>query len=1097
MADTNVSAPAARKRRGWRRTIIWIAGAFILLLVLVYFVATSSAFFKGMILPKVSKALNAQVTVSDASISPFSRVVLHDLKIQTTGAEPLVSAPEVRLRYSLMDILGDHINVDEVVLSSPTLAVVENPDGTSNLDPILQSLRKPPEKPASPSTSKPPRLNVQKVALTDGTVRQVRLYQGGNRDVTEVSHLNVTIDDLQNGQSAKLALAADVKMNNNPPAPGASGSMEAKINGNLTLALTAELKPASIQGNTRLEVARAEGALAPVAALSAHLDCDITSTDIKQVALRFQHAETRLGELRISGPFNLEKLEGRFTVEVLNIDKNLLNIAGAANGVDFGPTTISSSNTIQLANAGNTIAASGQLSLGQFQLTRTNQTTPPLDLAAHYDVTVDRAANQALVRALTLNGTQKGNPLVRGELTSPMTVAWGNVTNAVGDSALNLVLTHLDLAQWLGVLSRPGLSVSSGSLDLTAHLTQKQLQHNVSGQLALTDFTGQLGSNNFRSFGATADLDIGLTGAQVKIQKLAGNLTQNSRPGGAFAVSGTYGRSDNTAQLTAKLTDFNQIGLGPWLEPMLADKKLVSVAVNANAAVQYDPKAASSIKAELQAANLVVNDPKGQFPATALGAKCQLDASLDKQVAEIRQFQLALTPTARATNAINLAGHLDMSQTNTVQGNLKLAADSLDLTSYYDLFVGQQQATNTSRPEPAAQTASASSSSAATSDTQTNQMPFRNFTAAATVGRLYLREIDISDFQAIAKIDGGHMLVNPCKLTLNGAHVNTTVDLDLGVPGYQYALSFNAQAVPLAPLVNSFQPERKGQLGGTFSAQAKLSGTGTSGASLQKSLSGQFDFGSTNLNLAVIDIKNPLLKTVVNVVAMIPGLVKNPEGAVGSLVQGLTGKTGGGFTDELSKSPINSILARGNAGAGRVDLQEAVIQSAAFRADATGTVTLAPVLTNSTIRMPVGVSLSQPIAQRLNLVPAGTPTNAPYAKLPDFLMLTGTVGNPEKQIDKMALLTLAAKGIGGSIPGVGGTAGNVVQGLSGLLGGKPAGSTNAPNATTNKQGGVLQGLGGILGGNAPATTSAPTNQPATNQAPRKNLLNDLLSPKQK
>jgi len=150
MADTNVSSPAPRKRHGFLRAIGFIFLILIVLLVVAYFVGTSSAFFRGMILPKVSKAMNAQVTVSDASISPFSHVVLHDLKVQTTGSEPLVTAPEVRLRYSLFDIIGGHINVEEVTLSSPTLTLVQNPDGTSNLDPILQS-QKAESKPSKPA----------------------------------------------------------------------------------------------------------------------------------------------------------------------------------------------------------------------------------------------------------------------------------------------------------------------------------------------------------------------------------------------------------------------------------------------------------------------------------------------------------------------------------------------------------------------------------------------------------------------------------------------------------------------------------------------------------------------------------------------------------------------------------------------------------------------------------------------------------------------------------------------------------------------------------------------------------------------------------
>ena len=432
-----------------------------------------------------------------------------------------------------------------------------------------------------------------------------------------------------------------------------------------------------------------------------------------------------------------------------------------------------------------------------------------------------------------------------------------------------------------------------------------------------------------------------------------------------------------------------------------------------------------------------------------------------------------------------------MSDTNATQGNLKLAADSLDLTSYYDLFGGQKKAGSAPAGKPAPRAASTSAPAAPETGAQTNQLPLRNFTADAVVHRLYLHEVDISDFQATTKIDGGHVVLNPCKLTLNGAPINANVDFDMGVPGYKYDLSFNAQSVPLAPLVDSFQPERKGQLGGTFTAQAKVNGIGTTGADLQRTLAGQFDMESTNLNLSVINIKSPIIKTIVNVVATIPDLLKNPAGAAGSLLQSLTGQTSGGLTDELSKSPINSIIAHGDAGSGKVNLKQAVVQSSAFRADATGTITLAAELTNSAIHIPVSVSLSQAIARRINLVSADTPTNAPYVKLPDFVTETGTVGDPKAQINKVALISLAAKGIGGAIPGVGGTAGNLIQGLNGILGGNSSSGTSAPNTATNRSG-LLQGLGGLPGGNAPANTNTPKQNPTNQPAPLNNLLNNLF-----
>ena len=82
---------------------------------MLYLVATSSAFLKGVILPKVSKALGAEVTVTDAQISPFSHVSLRDLKVQPPAGETLLTVQEIHANYSLWSIIGGNIAVSEVV----------------------------------------------------------------------------------------------------------------------------------------------------------------------------------------------------------------------------------------------------------------------------------------------------------------------------------------------------------------------------------------------------------------------------------------------------------------------------------------------------------------------------------------------------------------------------------------------------------------------------------------------------------------------------------------------------------------------------------------------------------------------------------------------------------------------------------------------------------------------------------------------------------------------------------------------------------------------------------------------------------------------
>jgi uncharacterized protein involved in outer membrane biogenesis len=206
--------PPPTPRRKWLRRLAIGASGLVLLLVIAYLVVTSGAFFKGVILPRAGRTLNADITVADASIHPFSGVTLQGLTVKPAGGRPVLQADRIQVRYDLWSILRGRVRVDEVTIVAPVIDIVQNADGTSNLDPFLkgQPVRPGAAKPGVVPPGQPPQLDVKAISIKNATVRLTRDSKEGGRQTAEISRANLSLDQLANGRSGKLVLDAESRV---------------------------------------------------------------------------------------------------------------------------------------------------------------------------------------------------------------------------------------------------------------------------------------------------------------------------------------------------------------------------------------------------------------------------------------------------------------------------------------------------------------------------------------------------------------------------------------------------------------------------------------------------------------------------------------------------------------------------------------------------------------------------------------------------------------------------------------------------------------------------------------------------------------------
>jgi hypothetical protein len=1134
-----------------------------MLLIAGYFTITNSAFIKRYVLPRVGKSIHAEITADSVRLSPFSKLELENIKLTPEGEETLFTGGRLRARYSLIAIMQGRMEVSELLVDSATINLVEKPDGTSNLSPLLAGGSK--KRTAKSSSTGPHVVDIKSVQLTNVAFRQVQQHRNASPDVFQVSQLSLTAADIRNGATGKLDFDALLGAEKSATTNAAGGSLTSRLRGGFSFTLDGSLNPTTVQGQTAFTVDQAKGGFADLAGYGASLTADATPTHIKDLGLAFTQAGARVGGVRVSGPFNAAKREGKLNLEVSSLDRRVLNLLGAAAGIEFGTTTINTTNEIELAKSGSVISIFGDLRIGQFQIVRAGQATPKLDIVGDYSVAVDQTKMSALIGSFKLSGTQGGRSVLTAGLTSPMTITWGKAGDTAGAATLNFAVTDFALENWKPVLgdtlptgrarlegkiatrddgkvvnyefrvhadsvsmlmssqridgltvtfdatgearelkqfkvteygaqifhagqpafsfqgaasydlatavanaeismlgALPQLSamfgvkaaeISSGVLEMRGNVMQKPGTNLFSGKLRLVDLTAKVSGTPFEHFGTDLDLELGTDATRLFLRKAAGTFTENSKPGGKLGLTGNYVLATGGADFTLRLEGLNQNALRPFLEPHLEGKKLTTAALQATASLGVTAAGTATIKADAAITNLTATVVKTGKPTPPVNTRLQLDLVVNPQSAQVRQCQLTLTPAEKVKNQLTLSGNVSFGTTNKIVGALKVAAESLDLTRVYDLISGPAQ------PQPTPQVAPAPSGGSFPVVEPAPLPPlFDNLTAEVTVDRLIVREVTAERISARAKLDGSQVMLKPCFLSLNGAPVKAAVTLDLGVPGYRYDVSFDAQAVPLTPLVNTFQPERRGQLAGKFTGLVAVKGEGVTGASLQKNLSGEISLLTTNLNLSMANTRTPAIRAVLNTIIGLPDLIRNPLAGVENMLGRLVNFGGqrGGWTDQLMTAPIDVIETRMQAGEGRIRLEQAEIRSSALRARAAGDIAIAPILTNSTLKIPVSISLNRPLANQIGLVPADAPTNALYYAMPQFLEIEGTLGKPNPKTDKLALAELATRTGVGVAKGIGGATGEKVGGiiqkgggiLGSILGGKS--STNAPaNTATN------------------------------------------------
>lgn len=168
----------------------------------------------------LSQQLGRPVEIGDISTKLFPHVGVDVDNVAVGPAQgeelPLAQLKNLDVQVAAMPLLrsrGKDIQVLNAEVTGLTVNVIRLPDGTTNVQRLMDKLaeQKKPEEP--PAEEKPPAdlsgVRVERAALTDGTIRFVD-RSGGKAQELAISDLDIEVKDLRVGEPLEVKLAAAV-----------------------------------------------------------------------------------------------------------------------------------------------------------------------------------------------------------------------------------------------------------------------------------------------------------------------------------------------------------------------------------------------------------------------------------------------------------------------------------------------------------------------------------------------------------------------------------------------------------------------------------------------------------------------------------------------------------------------------------------------------------------------------------------------------------------------------------------------------------------------------------------------------------------------
>ncbi len=368
---------------------------------------------------------------------------------------------------------------------------------------------------------------------------------------TSLGNVQLKLQNVRPGGSMTLAFQGDVDTR------GAKSDFltaRGQIRSTLGMELSAAFEPVAAKGEIALDGLSGRFAGEPLDGFAVVSKVDLGLSNgtsmLKECRISLQKGGAALASITAVGPLDPAKKEAELEIQAGPLKSNVLNLYFADRKLDFQNTSLGYTGHFSLGKGGNLLKAEGRLEASP--LAFTSPTLPagawkPAQVTADHSVEFDFAQKTATITRLSIDGTQGQKPLLKGNLSQPVTLTWNASAPADfkgSDAEFTLQLFAFDVAPLAPLMGFPAdwklsSAVSDGNLKVAASKRGQSLAFD--GHLGLSHIALTMPGAVFADATLLFDGRAGLDNLQsARFDSLGLKVTEKAKPLLAATVSGAF-----------------------------------------------------------------------------------------------------------------------------------------------------------------------------------------------------------------------------------------------------------------------------------------------------------------------------------------------------------------------------------------------------------------------------------------------------------------------------------------------------------------------------------------------------------------------------